>query len=80
MFYELNEALEKRIENDFCYHAPHGDQADRYQRIRELAKLLARDLLEITPASREQSMALTKLDEMVFWANASIARNEKGGE
>lgn len=30
----------------------------------------------LTPKSREQSTALTNLDQVVFWANAAIARNE----
>jgi hypothetical protein len=29
-----------------------------------------------TPASREQSLALTHLEDAVFWANAAIARHE----
>ena len=32
-------------------------------------------IAELTPPSREQSVALTKLDEVTFWANAGIARN-----
>ena len=64
------------IENRFTYHAPKGDQADRYETVRAKAKELAHFINEVTPTSREQSLALTKLDEVVFWANAAIARNE----
>lgn len=38
----------------------------------ELAKLIN----DKTPASREQSLALTHLEDAVMWANAAIARNE----
>ncbi len=64
------------IERNFKYHAPKDGQADRYANIR----LNARDLAELfdkeCPDSREKSLAMTKLEEAVMWANAAIARNE----
>jgi hypothetical protein len=66
----------KELDNRFTYHAPKGDQTVRYQKIREKAKELAYLINELTPESREKSLSLTKLDEVSFWANASIARNE----
>lgn len=68
--------MNANIENRFTYHAPFGDQTERYQEIRDLAKKLAYMILEKTPDSREQSLALTNLEQAVFWANAAIARNE----
>ena len=65
-----------RLNKDFVYHAPNGDQQARYLVIRDTARNLAKLILESTPRSREQSLALTKLEECVMWANASIARNE----
>lgn len=64
------------LDNRFKYHAPHGTQPDRYVEIRNLAKNLATDILAKTPTSREQSLAITALEECVMWANAAIARNE----
>ena len=32
---------------------------------------------EYCPESREKSLAVTKLEEVVFWSNAAIAREEK---
>ena len=64
------------IEKNFSYHAPKGDQSERYERIREKAKVLAAYINEKCPDSREKSLAFTKLEESVMWANASIARNE----
>lgn len=64
------------IEKNFTYHAPKGDQPERYTKIRGKAKELAELLDESCPDSREKSLAFTKLDEVVMWANASIARNE----
>lgn len=65
-----------RIENNFKYHQPKGDQQPRYERIRAKAKELAQVINEDTPASREQSVAFTQLEDAVMWANAAIARNE----
>lgn len=64
------------LENRFTYHAPKGDQAARYSAIRIEARSLAHFLAENCPPSRELSLAMTHLEEAVFWANASIARNE----
>lgn len=61
----------------FTYHPPVGDQAERYESIREGAKAFAEGVLRLTPESREQSLAITHLEEAVFWANAAIARNEQ---
>lgn len=66
----------EQIENAFTYHAPKGDQAQRYENIRAMAKHVALNLLELCPEGRELSVAITKLDEVVFWANAAIARGE----
>ncbi|CAK9044320.1 Site-specific tyrosine recombinase XerC, partial [Durusdinium trenchii] len=64
------------IVNRFTFHPPHGDQVRRYESLREQARGLAFLILQGTPPSREQSLALTKLEEVVMWANAAIARNE----
>lgn len=66
------EELTKR----FTYHPPKEGQPQIYEDIRGSAKALAILLISHCPASRELSLALTKLEEVIFWANASIARNE----
>lgn len=60
----------------FTYHAPKGDQPKRYEFIRAQAMRLANYIDEDCPDSREKSLAITKLEEVVMWANAAIARNE----
>lgn len=65
-----------KLDNNFTYHAPRGDQSERYQALRGMAKDLAFAICDNCPDSRERSLALTKLEEAIFWANASIARNE----
>ena len=60
----------------FTYHPPKEDQQLRYQALRSHGHALALLINETTPVSREQSLALTKLEESIMWANAAIARNE----
>jgi hypothetical protein len=60
----------------FTYCPPKNDQATRYENLRTAAKGLALLINEYCPDSREKSVAMTKLEEAVMWANASIARNE----
>lgn len=64
------------IEKNFTYHAPKQGQPERYELIRNKAKELALVIEKSCPDSREKSLAFTKLEEAVMWANASIARNE----
>ena len=64
-----------RIENAFTYHTPKGDQLAKCQAIRDEAKKLAYLIMETVPDSREQALAITKLEECAMWANAGIARN-----
>lgn len=70
----------EQVEHNFTYHPPHGTQPGRYAGLREHGKQLALLILANVPESRERSLALTKLEEAVMWANAGIARNEGTGE
>lgn len=58
----------------FTYHSPTADQVPKYQELRKLAFEFACRIVELTPPSREQSSALTRLEESVMHANAAIAR------
>jgi hypothetical protein len=74
--YELSNEEIARATKDFSYHPPKPDQIPRYNQIRETAGSVALGLMQYCPPSRERSVALTKLEECVMWANAAIARNE----
>lgn len=63
------------IESRFTYHKPTEDKASKYPIIRDKAKELAYIIKELVPNGREQSLALTKLEEVVMWANAGISRD-----
>jgi hypothetical protein len=64
------------LDKFFTYHAPRGDQADRYLAIRQAARLFAETVVNLTPQSRERTHAINRVQEAVMWANAGIARNE----
>jgi hypothetical protein len=67
---------EQLVKHNFTYHPPKEGQSEKYETLRSIAKNLAIHILWNCPPSRERSLAQTKLEEAIFWANASIARNE----
>ena len=67
---------QEELERRFSYHPPKGNQPERYEKIRAAALEFATLIVNLTPASREQSLALTHLEEAVMQANAAIARRE----
>jgi hypothetical protein len=65
----------EEIDNNFAYHEATPTQAAKYINIRDHGHSLARLINEYCPEGREKSLAFTKLEEAVMWANAGIARN-----
>lgn len=65
------------LDNLFTYHAPHGDQVQRFALIREQGRVLAGAVADFAPPSPERSTAIAKIREAVMWANAAIACHEK---
>ena len=61
----------------FTNDEPFEETAKRYQEIRTLAKMFSDLVDNLVPKSREASLAQTKIEEAVMWANAGIARNIK---
>lgn len=74
--YEITNDKKIQIENSYIYHPPKDDQPERYVMIREKAKEFALMILELSPPSREQSIALTDLEKVVTMVNKAIACNE----
>lgn len=64
------------LDNRFTYHAPKGDQGERYIALRAKAKELAEMIVAKVPDGREQVLALTNIEQSIFWANAGIARRD----
>jgi hypothetical protein len=63
------------IRHRFAYHAPDDVRKEQHQLIRDALGAVAQEFQADLPDGREKSLALTKLEEAMFWANAAIARN-----
>lgn len=62
--------------NRFTFHpVKDSTQGDLYGEVRTKALEYASWLDSVAPDSRELSLAITKLEEVVFWTNAAIARH-----
>lgn len=72
----ITEAEQVELDNLFTYHAPHGDQVDRYGVIRMQGRQLARVIMAYSHESEERNQALFAVRAAVMWANAGIACNE----
>lgn len=66
---------EQELKNNFTYHAPSKEKVYIHETIRNECYDLAQTLNDL-PDSREKSLALTKLEECMMWANACVARND----
>lgn len=77
MKYDISQVDLERDANNFKYHPPTAEQTERYRTIRQSGLGLVTLLRISCPPSRELSLAITKIEEAVYWGNAAIARNEK---
>jgi hypothetical protein len=66
----------EQIENNFRSHLLTDEKAWKCEELRGSAKRLAYLIERNCPNSREKSLAMTKLEEALMWANTSVARNE----
>lgn len=60
----------------FDFHDMDDESFHKSQNIRDAIKVAADTIDIYAPESREKSLALTKLEECLFWSTASIARNQ----
>lgn len=63
------------LKNRFTFHPASAEKAKIYEAIRAQAYEYALWLDENVPDSREKSLAITHLEDTVFWANAAVARH-----
>ena len=70
---------QQELDLRFTYHeAEQSAQVAAWEDIRARARSFAERILEWAPECREQSLAITKLEEVVMWANAAVARRGTG--
>lgn len=62
------------IANRFDYHAPNAAKVDVHEHVRRECRNLADRLNSLLPEGREKSLAITHLEEVMFWSNAAVAR------
>lgn len=62
--------------NRFKHHPPKDKStADLHEQVRSEIGNAADFVNKFVPEGREKSLAITKLEEAMMWANAGIARN-----
>lgn len=61
--------------NRFSYHSPNADAVLKHASVRSKLLDVALWLDETLPEGRDKSIAMTKLEEVMYSANAAIARN-----
>jgi len=66
------------MDDRFEHHPPKGDATiDKHQAARVAADAFFNVINEVaSTSSREKSVAITKVEEALFWLNADIARNQ----
>lgn len=79
--YLVTDSVYEDLANRFMFHPaalPEGlqPQGDRYEHLRSMCLVLAREIARQSPPCREQSLAITKLEEVSMWVNAAISRHE----
>lgn len=63
------------IEHRFAFHAATtAEKADAHTSVRQQCRQLADALNDLLPEGREKALAVTKLEEVMFWGNAALAR------
>lgn len=66
------------IEHRFAFHAAtSNEKRDAHSSVRQQCKRLADALNEQLPEGREKSLAITNLEQAMFWGNAALARQKE---
>jgi len=67
-----------QLAHRFQFHpADSNNRKEAHETVRNVLLDAANQIVLVTgPPTREQSVAVTKLEEAMFWANAAIARSD----
>jgi len=65
------------LENRFAYHPADAPTGEQHDHVRQICLSAALDFNDRVPEGREKSLAITRLEEAMMWANAAIARQPK---
>lgn len=66
----------KDLDDLFSHHPPPNERVVRaHEGLRNFCRSTAAEVLRLTPLCPEQTLAIRKLEEAMFWANAAVARN-----
>ena len=68
------------MEKTFAYHKPSPEGLAKITFLREEFSALYNTIVANTPKSREQALALTKLEEMAMWAIKAVVCNDPKSE
>lgn len=71
-----NKCMNGQAKNPFDYQKPSEQNVGKIQEVREQYKKLFSHLLTLFP-SRENSIAIEKLEESAMWATKSLVFNEQ---
>lgn len=74
----MTDTLYEQTEWNMTNHAPDSEKVVAIEEVRNYFKQAAHTVIGLVPSSREQSLALTKLEEALMWAVAGIARQREG--
>ena len=67
--------IQADIDHRFAFHAATTEEKrNEHTSVRENCRQLAKFLNDKLPEGREKSLAITHLEEVMFWGNAAIAR------
>ncbi|MFI6512996.1 hypothetical protein ACIBCT_35805 [Streptosporangium sp. NPDC050855] len=62
------------LDNRFSHHPPDEEAVTAHETVRRLCRNLAGSLNEMLPEGREKALAITHLEQVMFWSNAAVAR------
>jgi hypothetical protein len=77
MFHSTEQST-KDIAHRFAFHAATtSEKRATHGSVRDALGAVAHTVDVLVPVGREKALAITKLEEAMFWANAAIARNQE---